>query len=104
MEKLAFTMRLKPGAAVEYQRRHDALWPDLADALRAAGISDYSIYLAPDDLTLFAVLWRQPDHGMDRLPETAVMKRWWSAMAELMDTHPDHSPVVTPLSQVFHLA
>jgi L-rhamnose mutarotase len=42
---LAFRMQLKPGVAAEYERRHDALWPDLADALRKAGIHDYSIFL-----------------------------------------------------------
>lgn len=104
MEKIAFTMRLKPGVAAEYEQRHDALWPDLGAALKQAGISDYSIFLAPDDVTLFAVLWRTTDHGMAALPEADVMKRWWAFMADLMDTHADHSPVVTPLRQVFHLA
>ncbi len=103
MEQHAFTMRLKPGSAAEYERRHDALWPDLGEALHAAGIRDYSIFLGPDELTLFAVLWRSEDHAMDRLPEQPVMKRWWAYMADLMDTHPDHSPQVTPLRRVFHL-
>ncbi len=103
MEKIAFTMRLKPGVAAEYERRHDELWPDLATALREAGISDYSIFLGPDAQTLFAVLYRTPDHGMASLPGRDVMKRWWAFMADLMDTHPDHSPVTTPLRQVFHL-
>jgi L-rhamnose mutarotase len=103
LEKYAFTMRLKPGVTAEYERRHDALWPDLAEALRQAGIRDYSIFLAPDQLTLFAVLWRTDDHTMDSLPHQAVMKRWWAFMADLMDTNPDASPVVTPLRRVFHL-
>lgn len=103
MEKHAFTMRLKPGAAAEYERRHDALWPDLAVALKTAGISDYSIFLGPDERTLFAVLWRTADHSMAELPKLEVMQRWWAFMADLMDTNPDHSPVVTPLRSVFHL-
>lgn len=103
MEKHAFTMRLKPGVAAEYERRHDALWPELAEALREAGIRDYSIFLGPDNQTLFAVLWREDGHTMDRLPDLPVMRRWWASMAELMDTHPDASPVVTPLRRVFHL-
>ena len=104
MEKIAFTMRLKPGVAAEYEKRHDALWPDLGAALKAAGISDYSIFLAPDAVTLFAVLWRSVDHTMGDLPTTPVMQRWWAAMADLMETHPDNSPKVTPLRRVFHLA
>lgn len=26
-EKVAFTMRLMPGRAAEYERRHEAIWP-----------------------------------------------------------------------------
>jgi L-rhamnose mutarotase len=103
MEKIAFTMRLKPGVAATYEERHDALWPDLAAALRNAGIRDYSIFLHPDGVTLFAVLWRRDDHGMEALPEQDIMKRWWAFMAPLMETHPDNAPVVTPLQRVFHL-
>lgn len=104
MEHYAFTMRLKPGAAGDYERRHDALWPDLASALHEAGVSDYSIFLAPDGQTLFAVLHRTGDHRMAELAETDVMRRWWSFMADLMDTNPDLSPQVTLLRRVFHLA
>ncbi len=43
MIRHAFTMRLKPGCADEYKRRHDAIWPELAEALGKAGVSDYSI-------------------------------------------------------------
>jgi len=31
--KHAFKMQLKPGAAEEYRRRHDAIWPELASLL-----------------------------------------------------------------------
>ena len=49
-------MRLDPGRRDEYRRRHDALWPELAELLREAGISDYSIFLDETSNVLFAVL------------------------------------------------
>ncbi|MDQ2696749.1 MAG: L-rhamnose mutarotase [Pseudomonadota bacterium] len=103
MEKIAFTMQLNPGCAEEYKRRHDALWPELVALLKDAGISDYSIFLDADTHTLFAVLYRRPDHAMDTLPEQEVMRRWWAYMADIMATNPDNSPVTKPLRQVFHL-
>ena len=54
MERVAFTMKLLPGAEAEYRRRHAAVWPEMLDALRAAGCRNYSIYLRDDDL--FGVL------------------------------------------------
>ncbi len=81
MEKYAFRMKLHPGMAAEYRRRHDAIWPELVTLLREAGISDYSIHLDEETNTLFAVLWRRADHGMDALPAHPVMRRWWDTCA-----------------------
>ncbi len=50
MERVGFTMRLLPGQEAEYRRRHAAVWPEMLDALRAAGARDYSIFLRGDDL------------------------------------------------------
>jgi L-rhamnose mutarotase len=103
MEKFAFRMQLKPGQAAEYERRHAAIWPDLVVLLKQAGISDYSIHLDAETGLLFGVLWRTTPHGMDDLPKAAVMGKWWVWMADLMETHPDQSPVAIPLKQVFHM-
>jgi L-rhamnose mutarotase len=103
MEKYAFTMRLRPGQAEEYRRRHDAIWPELEVLLREAGVSDYSIHLDRATGTLFAVLWRRDDHGMDALPDHPVMQRWWAHMADIMETHPSNEPVAVPLETVFHM-
>lgn len=103
MPRYAFRMMLNPGAAEEYRRRHDAIWPDLVALLRDAGVSDYSIHLDPETGALFGMLTRPEDHGMDDLPAHPVMRRWWAHMADLMQTHPDDAPVAVPLVPMFHL-
>ena len=102
-EKIAFRMFLNPGQAEEYQRRHDAIWPELSQLLKDAGISDYSIYLDEPRHVLFAVLRRTPGHTMDTLPNHPVMQRWWAYMADIMRSNADGSPVVEPLPCMFHL-
>lgn len=103
MEKYAFKMHLNPGQSTEYKRRHDDIWPELADLLRAAGVSDYSIFLDDETDTLFAVLWRTTPHGMDDLPGHPVMQRWWAHMADIMRCHPGNEPVAVPLQPMFHM-
>lgn len=103
MLRNAFTMQLKPGVEEEYKRRHDEIWPELTEALSAAGISDYSIFLDEATGRLFAVQKLSDDNRADGLPETEIVKKWWAYMADLMDTHPDNSPVSIPLREVFHL-
>ncbi|SEM40166.1 L-rhamnose mutarotase [Gemmobacter aquatilis] len=103
MEKYAFKMKLTPGCAAEYQKRHDEIWPELVELLHGAGVKDYSIYLDPETSILFGVLLRRKDHGMAALSESAVMKRWWAHMADIMETHADSEPVAVPLVPVFHM-
>ncbi|WP_027330719.1 L-rhamnose mutarotase [Marinimicrobium agarilyticum] len=103
MEKIAFVMQLKPGCEQEYEKRHDEIWPELVEELRAAGVSDYSIFLHPQTFQLFGVLKRTENHRMSELPETDVMQKWWRHMADIMETEPDNSPVSVPLNNVFHL-
>jgi L-rhamnose mutarotase len=96
-------MKLKPGSVEEYRRRHDQIWPELAQLLREAGIYDYSIFLDAETLHLFAVLKLRPDHRRDTLPQHPLMRRWWDFMADLMETEPDKRPREWPLSAMFHL-
>ncbi|MGK5005341.1 L-rhamnose mutarotase [Janthinobacterium sp. LB2P70] len=104
MQQIAFKMQLKAGHAAEYQRRHDAIWPELASLLQESGVRDYSIFLDEDTGALFAVLRRVEGHTMEALPQHPVMRRWWAHMADLMETQADASPVAVPLIPMFHLA
>jgi L-rhamnose mutarotase len=100
-EKYAFKMKLNPDMRDEYKKRHDEIWPELIALLKDAGVSDYSIHLDAETNTLFGVLWRRDDHGMNSLPDHPVMKRWWAHMADIMETKPDNEPVAVPLETVF---
>lgn len=103
MQKHAFKMHLNPGCEAEYRKRHDEIWPELVALLKGAGISDYSIHLDAETNTLFGVLWRSDDHGMDDLPQSPVMQRWWAHMADIMATNDRNEPLATPLQPVFHM-
>jgi len=103
MERIAFKMKLLPGQAEEYRRRHDAIWPELVGLLQEAGISDYSIFLDAETNILFAVLRRRRDHALDNLASKEIMRRWWKHMADIMETQPDASPVVKGLMPMFHM-
>ena len=102
-DRIAFRMNLHPGQAAEYERRHDQIYPELVMALKQAGVSDYTIWLDPQDHHLFGILTRADANTLDALPDTAIVKRWWAFMCDIMDSHPDNSPVQVPLQRVFCL-
>jgi L-rhamnose mutarotase len=99
----AFAMRLKPGCAGEYKKRHDEIWPELKAELRKAGVSDYSIYLDEKTNTLFAFQYLADDATDGDLSGTEIVKKWWHMMKEVMDTNADESPVSDPLTEMFHM-
>jgi L-rhamnose mutarotase len=103
VKRHAFKMQLKPGVVAEYKKRHDEIWPALAAELKAAGVSDYSIFLDEETLTLFAVQKLSDGNTAAQLPHSPIVRKWWDYMAPLMETHSDNSPVAKPLKEVFHL-
>lgn len=103
MEQIGFRMQLNEGQVAEYRRRHDEIWPELVTLLKDAGVSDYSIFLHEETLSLFAVLKRTTDHSMDSLPLEPLMKKWWAHMADIMASKTNNEPVVEPLERVFYL-
>jgi L-rhamnose mutarotase len=103
MKRAAFKMKLKPGCEAEYKKRHDEIWPEIADELRRAGVSDYSIFLDEETLTLFAVQKLSGSQSASELSHRIIVKEWWNSLVDLMETNPDQSPVCTPLAEVFHL-
>lgn len=102
-EQIAFRMNLFPGQAAEYRKRHDEILPELARALKDAGVSDYSIWLDAEANHLFGILTRTDTHTMNALPDTEIVKRWWAFMADIMAADADNVPVQIPLKRVFLL-
>jgi L-rhamnose mutarotase len=102
MYRYAFKMQLHKGFEREYARRHKEIWPELAELLGNAGISDYAIFLDETTLELFSVLKVEDKTKLDQLPASPVMQKWWLYMKDIMDSHPDHSPVTVPLKEVFY--
>jgi L-rhamnose mutarotase len=97
-------MRVLPGQEAEYRRRHAAVWPDMLDALRAAGAHDYSIFIRGSDLFAYLVV---DDFEAFRASMAAspVNARWQADMASLIDPLTDPATGFHQrLDEVFHLA
>ena len=45
MERVCWTMRVRPEKLEEYKARHREVWPDMLDALRETGWANYSLFL-----------------------------------------------------------
>jgi len=99
----AFVMQLKKGCEAEYQKRHNEIWPELKALLSESGVFDYTIFLERETGKLFAFQQVKGQAGSQGLGGNPIVQKWWVYMADLMETHPDNSPVSTPLEEVFHM-
>jgi L-rhamnose mutarotase len=103
MSRTAFKMKLKPGFVAEYKKRHDEIWPELADLISHSGVYDYSIFLDAETNTLFAVQKQSGDQSSQDLGTNPLVRKWWDYMSDIMEVNPDNSPVTIPLNEVFYL-
>ena len=100
---LGFKMKLYPGMEAEYQRRHDALWPEMKEMIHAYGGRNYTIFLDAGTLELFGTLEVEDPRRWNESARTEICQKWWAYMADIMETNPDNSPVTVELKPVFHL-
>ena len=103
MIREAGIMKIYEGMAEEYERRHNALWPEMIEDIRSHGGKNYSIFLNRATNELFSYLEIEDPEVWNARAGAEITKKWWDYMADIMETNPDHSPVFIPLTEVFHL-
>ena len=98
-----FKMKLYPGMEEEYKKRHNELWDEMKDMIHEHGGKNYSIFLDRDTNMLFGYIEIEDEEKWKKGAETAVNRKWWHYMADIMETNEDESPVSWDLNLMFHL-
>ncbi|MCC5833103.1 MAG: L-rhamnose mutarotase [Opitutales bacterium] len=103
MIRKAFVMSVRPDKVDEYTRRHQPIWKELEETLKAHGGHNYSIFHHPETNQLFACLEIEDEARWAEVANTDICRKWWAHMADVMPSNPDNSPVATGLNEVFHM-
>lgn len=103
MIRKGFKMYLYPGMEQEYKKRHDMLWPEMKEMIRDYGGRNYSIFFDKKTNVLFGYLEIEDEELWNRSADTQINRKWWTYMADIMETNADDSPVCDNLETVFHL-
>ena len=102
-KRFAFKMKLKPGFEAEYKKRHDEIWPELIELIKASGVSDYSIFLDRETNILFACQKQSGDLPNLENGSNPVVRKWWNHMCDILEVNSDNSAIEIPLVELFHL-
>ena len=105
MPRVCFQLQVQPDHIAEYRERHAAVWPEMRDALSAAGWRDYSLFLSPSGLVIGVCECDDFDAARSAMEKTDVNARWQAEMAELFEgldgKRADEG--LTTISEIFHL-
>ena len=104
MIRKAFVMQVNANAHEEYQRRHNPIWPELEETLKAHGAHHYAIWLEKERNLLIASVEIESEERWKAVAGTEICQRWWKYMREVMPANADNSPVSSELQDVFYLA
>ena len=100
-ERVCFLLRVDPDQLEEYKARHREVWPEMLDALRETGWSNYSLFLAEDGLLVGYLETDDFEAARGAMDERDVNARWQADMAPFFGARADTSLV--RLEEVFHL-
>ena len=89
----------------EYKRHHEAVWPEMLDALRRHGWRNYSLFMR-DDGMLFGYFEAEESFqaSLDGMAAEDVNARWQAMMSPYFEIPPGAHPdqMMVELQEVFH--
>jgi L-rhamnose mutarotase len=103
--RYCFQLQVRPERMAEYAERHQAVWPEMQDALRATGWRNYSLFLRDDGMLIGYVESDDLAASQAAMAGTDVNARWQAEMAQFftgIDGRPPDEGFRL-LTEVFHL-
>jgi L-rhamnose mutarotase len=106
MKRVAFLIKVRQDKIEEYKKQHQAVWPEMLDALHRNGWHNYSLFMRADGL-IFGYLETPENLEAARVAmrKEEVYAKWQAFMAPLGETlgepYPDQRSA--ELEAVFHL-
>ena len=105
MERFAWKAMVKEGMLAEYKKRHDAIWPELKQVLKEAGIANYTIWNTGNELFGYFECEKGIAYAEAYQAKSAVVDRWNAFMKDVMVMELDPETGAQPkMKQVFFLA
>ena len=84
MEKCTWRATIREGMREEYIRRHNEIWPEMVQALKEAGISNYTIWLDGEELFGYYECEKGLQFALKFQQENPVVARWEESMQPIM--------------------
>lgn len=105
MQRICFLLKVRTALINDYRKTHEAVWPEMQQALSDAGWQNYSLFLRDDGMLIGYLETEDFDAARAKLAATDANARWQAEMApyfeELEGRRPDEGLTVLP--SIFYL-
>lgn len=103
MERLCFFIELHEGAEEDYERRHDEIWPEMRDAVSAAGYTNYTLFRR--GLTVIGYAECVPDVAtvLANMAKAEVTPLWDKSLEAVIRRLTDDDGNLVRAAEVWHL-
>src|SRR5581483_5040415 len=105
MKRICFVLYVKPERLEEYKRRHRSVWPEMLEALRETGWTNYSLFLREDGMLVGYLETKDFERARAGMASLEVNERWQREMKDFFVQREGLLPdrAMQPLEEVFHL-
>lgn len=103
MQRYCFTFQLSPGAEEEYKRRHDEIWPELVDAIKDAGVRNYTLFRRGTQVIAYCECEPDAATAFGRVGQTDVNRRWAESFEGVIEELTDEQGRLMEAVEVWHL-
>ncbi len=105
MQRVCFTLTIRPERVAEYRERHRDVWPEMREALSRRGWHNYSLFLREDGLLIGYVETPDFRKAVDGMQAEPVNAKWQETVKHLFDdlSAAAADTSMRPIEEVFHL-
>ena len=104
MKRVGFLLQVKRDRIPEYKKHHEAVWPDMLDALRRNGWHNYSLFMRDDGLMFgYFEAIESFEASLAGMAKEEINAKWQEFMGpyfEAVSGRPDENMIA--LEEVFH--
>jgi L-rhamnose mutarotase len=103
MTRTCFVLKIRPGCIEEYEARHAQVWPELVEAMRTAGIRNYSLFRRGLDVIGYAECDPDGETAFRRIGRMDVDQRWSAWMEDVIETETDAAGDLLYAGEIWHM-
>lgn len=103
MERICFSFEIYPGQEAEYKKRHDEIWPELVEAIKASGFANYSLFRRGLEIVGYVECTPDVATAFEKLSHYEANDRWSEWFEDVIVSLTDDDGNLFTLQEVWHL-